>query len=330
MQIPQFWAEARIVGTIQGRQRVLRRFGWSDIDDAAALQHAHERAAAAMAAWQAGQPVRPRERKLIYGGGDGLPIREEVIARVGQDVVTRNAYGARCLNQPDVLFADLDHGDHLPLLLGSLTGLLPLAALVWGVIGAFSTDGACWKVLVVVGAFGLAIHKLLWFERLRHSAWNTARLQRQLHRLTMATIGGLGAVRFALYETPAGLRLLALHRTFDPVAPATQALLAELQSDPVYAQMCRLQACFRARLSAKPWRIGIRKHQPPRSGLWPVQPSRRAERAAWVAHYEQVAVGFAACRFLGEFGDAPVHPRAAAVQRLHDELSRARSGLPIA
>ena len=37
-------------------------------------------------------------------GGIGLPIREEVLARNGDDVITRNSYGARCLNEPDVLF----------------------------------------------------------------------------------------------------------------------------------------------------------------------------------------------------------------------------------
>ncbi|MBK8101664.1 MAG: hypothetical protein IPK26_31670 [Planctomycetes bacterium] len=330
MQLPQFWAEARVVGQVNGKPRVLRRFGWSDVDESDALRHAHERAAAAMATWQAGTAVLPRERKLVYGGGDGLPIREQVLARVGHDVVTRNAYGARCLNEPDVLFADLDRGDGLPFLLGPLLALLPLAALLWGVVGAFSTDGACWKALVVLGALGLAIHKIVLIERLRHSAWNSGRLQRRLRQVTKDVLAGLVGVRFAMYETPAGLRLLALHRTFDPTASTTLQLLEELGSDPVYVQMCRLQACFRARISAKPWRIGIHKHMPPRPGVWPVQPSRRAGRDAWIAHYEQVAAGFAACRFVGEFGDAPVHPRAAAVQRMHDELAKARSGLPMA
>ncbi|MFT4843826.1 MAG: hypothetical protein ACI8UD_002340 [Planctomycetota bacterium] len=51
--------------------------------------------------------VPSHERKLPYGGL-GLPIREEIVARNGADIITRNGYGARCLNEPDVLFADID------------------------------------------------------------------------------------------------------------------------------------------------------------------------------------------------------------------------------
>mgnify|MGYP003634726108 CR=1 FL=1 len=48
------------------------------------------------------------ERKVAYNGADGLPIREEIIDRRGDAVLTRNAYGALCLNTPDILFADVD------------------------------------------------------------------------------------------------------------------------------------------------------------------------------------------------------------------------------
>jgi hypothetical protein len=94
-------------------------------------------------------------------------------------------------------------------------------------------------------------------------------------------------------------------------------------------QMCDLQACFRARVSGKPWRMGVR-HIVPRPGVWPVHPDRMARREQWIAEYEAASVNFAACRLVEELGRGPVHPRCAEVQRIHDELSRAQSGLPIA
>ena len=56
----------------------------------------------------AGEPLQRREDKRPYNGAVGVPIREEIIARDGESVITRNSYGALCLNTPDVLFADVD------------------------------------------------------------------------------------------------------------------------------------------------------------------------------------------------------------------------------
>ncbi len=36
------------------------------------------------------------------------PSAEEIVERYGPTIVTRNAYGARCLNTPNVLFVDVD------------------------------------------------------------------------------------------------------------------------------------------------------------------------------------------------------------------------------
>jgi hypothetical protein len=93
MQIPAHWAEARLVGKVKGQDRVVRRWGWSDVSADDAQQQADQRAAAAMAELQVGRQVPTREKKRAYGGAD-LPIREQVVARSGTDVITRNSYGA--------------------------------------------------------------------------------------------------------------------------------------------------------------------------------------------------------------------------------------------
>jgi hypothetical protein len=136
--------------------------------------------------------------------------------------------------------------------------------------------------------------------------------------------------RLRIYRTPAGLRLLAVHATFAPTGAAAQEFLRAAGSDPVYVRMCQNQECFRARLTAKPWRIGVASHMKPRPGVWPVNPDRLPERQRWIAEYEAAASGYAACRFEEEIGDGARDYRVEQVQRLHDDYARADSGLPIA
>lgn len=133
-----------------------------------------------------------------------------------------------------------------------------------------------------------------------------------------------------LYRTPAGLRLLATHRIFDPRDPAVEQQLIELGADPVFIRMCLRQNCFRARVSPKPWRIGIDAHLRPRPGVWPIKPDKLPLRQRWVEAYETAAASHASCRFLRVLGSPLVHVDVLATQRLHDDLCRADSALPIA
>ena len=108
MLVPKYWAEHREVKRVRGRQAVVRRFGWSDESETAAQAHAKSRVEEALAALAAGERPANREPKVPYNGADGVPIREELVETHGDVAITRNAYGARCLNTPDVLFADVD------------------------------------------------------------------------------------------------------------------------------------------------------------------------------------------------------------------------------
>ena len=108
MIVPEYWAEARLQTKEDGKQITIRRFGWSDESQEAAEALAQERAAEAMQRARAGEKLERREFKTPYNGADGVPIREEIMARHGDVVITRNCYGAPCLNTPDVLFLDVD------------------------------------------------------------------------------------------------------------------------------------------------------------------------------------------------------------------------------
>ena len=325
MIIPQYWAEARAQRRSHGRQMSVRRFGWSDASQAEAQAHAERRAQEALQRRWDGEKLPQREPRVPYNGAEGVPIREEIVARHDAVVITRNAYGARCLNTPDVLFADVDFADQAPvrLIFVTMAGLVALALLV----GWRLDSNGLLAVLVLCALFGAnsvagRLHRL-WL-RCHGGAEGLAR-QRVLRFLAADPDWSL-----RLYRTPAGLRVMATHRTFAAGEPAVAKFFAALDADPCYVRMCLRQQCFRARVSAKPWRIGIDKHLRPRPGVWPVAPERLDERRQWVARYEAAADGFAACRFLEVLGGGTVAPAVAEVQRLHDELCGATGGLPIA
>lgn len=331
MRIPEHWAEARVEGKVNGRQRVIRRFGWSDTGADEARANAERRAHDALRELQAGKQVAQREQKLPYGGS-GLPIREQILARNGDVVITRNSYGAHCLNVPDVLFADVDHEPRLPAWAERLFALAirGIGAVAFAAVIALAWWGhgklACAGVLL---GFAAPVALLVAMVALRRRPTTAAASRARAIAHIRAVANDEEGMRIALYETPLGWRLLALHRPFDPAGADARTLLRTFGSDPAYVQMCELQACFRARTSGKPWRMNVR-HIRPRPGVWPVHPDRVALRQAWIAEYEAAAVHFAACRFLEELGDGRVDPRCAEVQRIHDELSRARSDLPLA
>lgn len=60
---------------------------------------------------------------------------------------------------------------------------------------------------------------------------------------------------FRVYRTRNGLRHLCTTQLFDPLDSATHRIMSSLYVDPLYLKLCRFQACFRARLTPKPWRV---------------------------------------------------------------------------
>lgn len=323
MIIPKFWAEARYRKKIDGRQVTLRRFGWSNASQAAAQEHAEARVQEAFAALLRGKPVDRRELKRAYNGSEGVPIREEIVDELGTTVITRNSYGSLCLNTPDALFVDIDF-HHQP-----SCGLVSVMVIV--VTGGLVATGwqFHWGGIIALGIAGMGLGYIaaVWLQRIYVA------LQGGVEQMGVRQIKRFVAWHphwhVRIYRTPAGLRVLAMHTTFDPLAPEVNECFLALGADPIYVRMCQRQRCFRARVSPKPWRVGIRQHVKPR-GVWPVDPARLPERQAWVRMYEQAASGFASCRFLEALGNGQVHPAVAEVHQLHDRLCRATSELPLA
>jgi hypothetical protein len=123
---------------------------------------------------------------------------------------------------------------------------------------------------------------------------------------------------------------VCIHATFDAADESTFEFMAFVGVDPLYERMCRLQKCFRARVSPKPWRAKVPEHFHA-GGTWPVTDSGKlAARAAWVRTYEDVTRGYASCRLTEVVGKGDADPRIDSIRRLHDEMCQAESSLPLA
>lgn len=325
MIVPQYWAESRLQHRQEGRQFTVRRHGWSDASQIEAQSNADNRAREALQRLLSGEKVLRREPKIPYNGAQGVPIREEIVSRHGDTVVTRNSYGARCLNTPDVFFADVDFQ------------YAPSWRFSFGVFGVLllGAGGVGW------GMDSRSLGMVMAFLALIFSGF----ISRSLYGMIQGKKGGPEGVarsrvsdflarhpewNLRLYRTPAGMRVMAMHQTFNPSDPAVIACFQALGTDPIYAKMCLNQQCFRARVSAKPWRIGIGEHMRPRPGVWPVAPERMALRTSWIHRYETAARSFAACKFMEAIGSGVTHPETKLVQELHDEMCCALSALPLA
>lgn len=324
MVIPKYWSEARAQQRTRNKQVTVRRFGWSDDSEEAALRMAEQRAADALARLLSGEKPLRREPKVAYNGADGVPIREEVLERHGETVITRNIYGARCLNTPDVLFADVDSDDAPTHVL--FMPVLAVLAITGAVVGK-SIGGWGLAVLLMLVALAVAspVSKMLLKLRQLAAGGPEQELRTRVHRFLQSHPGWC----LRIYRTPAGFRLLAMHGRFDPLASEVADFFNAIGADPAYVRMCMKQRCFRARLSAKPWRIGLARIKP-RPGVWPINPERLPERKRWVADYERKAEGYAACAYMATLGNGRVDAEVERVRELHDAACRAESGLPLA
>jgi hypothetical protein len=131
---------------------------------------------------------------------------------------------------------------------------------------------------------------------------------------------------FRVYRTFNGLRLMAPHEPQDPVQPATRVVQEQLGSDSLFVRLCHFQKSFRARLSPKPWRIGLSRPEPfPREGFDAEDRFRQ-----WLSGYQRASGGYATCRFLKAVGSGQVHPTLKRLIQLHDEHCKAYTDLPLA
>lgn len=130
-----------------------------------------------------------------------------------------------------------------------------------------------------------------------------------------------------LYQTAAGLRLAIVDRPMQAGRAEARRILEELGSDPLYQRLCDAQQCFRARLSPKPWRVGVKS--PDERFPYQDEASEQAHRD-WLQTYESAASGYSTCQLVEVFGPPNVDSTLAPLVELHDAMTGASNRLPLA
>jgi hypothetical protein len=133
--------------------------------------------------------------------------------------------------------------------------------------------------------------------------------------------------RVRVYRTHSGWRYLMLHELFDPTAASTRELLVRLGADAKYVELTRLQQSFRARLTPKPWRVGMAA---PKTAYPRETPANQSAQEAWLRQYERVISRFGSARLVAELGRGAPYAEATTVARYHDSMTRADSNLRLA
>ncbi|HWF19889.1 MAG TPA: hypothetical protein VG754_11505 [Verrucomicrobiae bacterium] len=130
-----------------------------------------------------------------------------------------------------------------------------------------------------------------------------------------------------IYRTRAGLRLMATHALVEPNSPDAEEVFEKLGADPLYRKLCQTQKCFRARLTPKPWRCGIRS----KPARWPWLDARQEKLfQKWDAQYQSFSFNWATCALLSQIGNPTVHPEVQPILKLHDGATRVESDLRLA
>lgn len=302
-EIPRYWASVDEVVTFPGRGRfhlVLR--GSSDLSVEDARRDARERLDRLVAA---GGPQRGRRADEYYPDRR-LPeeLLQEIPGPGGEliAVITRNRYGAAVLNTDAVLISDVDlpagpapadrPGGLVARLFGRSRGQRPAAEDPdeYGLPGSGPRGEDHQRILARIGDF--CVHH---------------------PELGVRT-----------YRTRNGFRLLLTGTGARPGSDRARELMDGLRSDRLYMTLCRVHDSYRARLTPKPWRIGVRR--PPGGGPW----SADAERyRRWVEAYEAASQEVAVCRLIGTAGPAPDGTEQQLID-LHDRAVKADSGLRLA
>ena len=335
------------------KQATIKRYGWSDVSQAEALSHAKSRVSEAHNCWLAGEDILRRERREEYNASNGIPIREEIIsghdfpenelsnniAAETQLIVTRNSYGAQVANVDNIAIIDVDNDDLLRHIYpddythhGFMPAFLvnqsnPTSKIkIWFFVIAFiliasviAWLGLSWLWLLVV-MFGVTAY--LWQQasardktRTQKYADDAASLLPYMTDLIINRVANYPNESFRLYQTPAGFRIIATHDTISPSDKLVEEWFEYFHADANYVRLSQAQQCFRARLTAKPWRMTEVENNKlakdiPAKDFWFGSDNTDVEnsieqrqdelkaRKQWIVDYDRFAQGYRACHYV--------------------------------
>jgi len=217
------------------------------------------------------------------------PICEEVVKVLDEhNVITRNRYGALVLNSEDHVFLDIDFSAPLPL--PSIFSRLFLAI---AYSGKASGDAATLR-------------------------------QKALDRVLLAArLSAFSHLRYRIYETKQGLRVVVGGAKIPPQSAYMDELCKAFAVDERYALLCHQQNCFRARLTPKPARLRLAY---PAGVRFPYSAADAARMATWIQTYNERSAKYSVCRLVTELGGAQSSP----ILDIHDKLCKVDTALPLA
>lgn len=155
------------------------------------------------------------------------------------------------------------------------------------------------------------------------ATWFGQRVQSEEEKL-IANLQSQTQDSFRLYRTYGGWRVIMLNRAVVGVNAEAISLMKKFPIDPFYLRLCERQKCYRARLTAKPWRVGVQ-----RCGIdFPRNPRLEDYFTRWEAEYNAAATKFRICEKI--YGDEEPCERLKQLVSIHDGLSQVHTNLPLA
>ena len=273
-------------------------------------------------------------------GGYESAICEEILEEPdARNAVTRNRYGAEVLNSEEVCFLDVDEVRR-PWTAGETLLRWAVPAAVFAAVSTGLAKGV--PALRAAQGFSPEVHGLLFPAvflgvvcALPFAMWSRFRrspVAKTPEAMLLAKVRALAenpewrGFAARVYRTAAGFRVLVQADGLEPRSDCRRfrALEKALDVDIRYADLCHAQGCWRARLTPKPERAGLKR--PPRETRFPRAPEAELAFAAWLDGYRKASEGFAVCEPVATVGRFVEND----VVRLHDERTRCGSGLPLA
>ena len=134
----------------------------------------------------------------------------------------------------------------------------------------------------------------------------------QVLRNLCAADDSLGA---RLYRTHHGWRVMLTGSELAPDSPRMHAICRALHADPLYESLCSRQQCWRARLTPKPYRVGVPGYPRPVDS----ESVNTPEAQDWLQRYESACQGKVVCRLVDVVGRKLQSP----IIELHDRMTAA-------
>jgi hypothetical protein len=275
MYVAKYWSRAETHSpTDLQRKTILVQYGHSYESQDEANAMARQRLHTLVESAKKGLNEDLRHALTDYLHAD--PLREEFIRdeKLGTVlfVITRNSYGCLVLNVDRVMFVDLDFNP-LPF----------LARLKKNMID---------KLLPFLRKKKIRQAQLTWNTHpdLKSQTPRSEAELIKIHELNKycqahSDFGG------RIYRTPNGLRMLVTSDFYLADSERAQNIMSELGSDKIYIRLCKIQRCFRARLTPKPWRCGFKRHQL----RFPYTPQDQTLFNEWLSIYQQKKQNYQAC-----------------------------------